>query len=1078
MIVGSVNGVWADTLLKTIDFSDSSWTGMEFNQGNTTTADYNEANDVTFYSKSSSNQFSWANNELSYPNNNYSSGNYVLGFPVTGIVGGRITIKVYNGSTATRFKYGVKSGVTSFSTSDTGSGSSPSSDASPSSVEVTGLTDTKAFVYIGRYGSNDKYKKITRIEVWTPETETLLESEFYSFYKQSDSETVSSLLTAAELPSYITLNDLYSMPNNSVGNSSLVSSPHNFSTIDSSKRYYRLRTTASTKIVIGGLSRVKSIRLYGNGSSYDGTINISVSKLSGTGTAMNINSIDYENSQETVKEYSTGDLTTLDGYDIDTYYLYTITFVKKSSSLTNFSLWGLYIEAVPSSFTVSYDANGGSGSIDNSTGASITLSDGKGFEAPSANYTFAGWNTNEHGTGTSYTSGQSGVKADLNLYAVWTQSGTLDGNSGSDGTYTATYNKASIEITSPPAKAGYNLTGFYKADTGNDLVATSAGVLQTSATYTDAFGYWTNTSSAPTLYAQWENTHTVSVGVNSALMGSAAADDDELSEGETTTITAEAESGYKFRNWSVSDGDKGAELSSTTTNPTTLTMGSADVTVTANFSALEHYTITYNKGTNGSGDAIANGDKTEDVNFTLSSSTYNYTNHIQTGWATSDGGDKVYELGGTYTGNAHLNLYPSWREQYTITYDANGGSGSMSDTEDFGDITLTANAYTNSGYTFLGWATSQANADAGTVAYADKAEYTLSESTTLYAVWGENYCELKPATSGTVSYGNSVSMQSGAYGGVMTAVGSGLVHETNGLKFGNKADKPVVTLNDYLKEGSVITVTLKAGGNYARGLDVYSYDGKNKITTFSFPSDNNIDANPGNSVKTFQYTVTSSDILKDTNGFQLWRYSGNTWLQSLTVTDCQPGGVITASGWSTYSCNKKLDLSTISGGKAYVATGTEDGKVVVKSCTDIVDAREGLMIWGTPGAKFTINTTSETSNLSETNLMVGVPNGGSAPVGSYVFGWPTASENPTDDCGFYYVNSAAATLGNTKAYLNTAGSGARLTIVFEEEETTGVGNLTPALSEGEGAVYDLQGRKVAQPRKGLYIVNGKKVIIK
>ena len=126
---------------------------------------------------------------------------------------------------------------------------------------------------------------------------------------------------------------------------------------------WRLRTTASTKIVIGGLSRVKSIRLYGNGSSYDGTINISVSKLSGTGTAMNINSIDYENSQETVKEYSTGDLTTLDGYDIDTYYLYTITFVKKSSGLTNFSLWGLYIEAVPSSFTVSYDANGGDGDL-------------------------------------------------------------------------------------------------------------------------------------------------------------------------------------------------------------------------------------------------------------------------------------------------------------------------------------------------------------------------------------------------------------------------------------------------------------------------------------------------------------------------------------------------------------------------------------------------------------------------------------------------------------------------------------------------------------------------------------------
>ena len=38
-------------------------------------------------------------------------------------------------------------------------------------------------------------------------------------------------------------------------------------------------------------------------------------------------------------------------------------------------------------------------------------------------------------------------------------------------------------------------------------------------------------------------------------------------------------------------------------------------------------------------------------------------------------------------------------------------------------------------------------------------------------------------------------------------------------------------------------------------------------------------------------------------------------------------------------------------------------------------------------------------------------------------------------------------------------------------------NLTPALSEGEGVWYDLQGRKVEKPnRKGIYIHNGKKVI--
>lgn len=44
--------------------------------------------------------------------------------------------------------------------------------------------------------------------------------------------------------------------------------------------------------------------------------------------------------------------------------------------------------------------------------------------------------------------------------------------------------------------------------------------------------------------------------------------------------------------------------------------------------------------------------------------------------------------------------------------------------------------------------------------------------------------------------------------------------------------------------------------------------------------------------------------------------------------------------------------------------------------------------------------------------------------------------------------------------------------------TTGIKSLSPALSQGEGACFTLSGRRVSQPTKGLYIINGKKVIIK
>jgi hypothetical protein len=51
-------------------------------------------------------------------------------------------------------------------------------------------------------------------------------------------------------------------------------------------------------------------------------------------------------------------------------------------------------------------------------------------------------------------------------------------------------------------------------------------------------------------------------------------------------------------------------------------------------------------------------------------------------------------------------------------------------------------------------------------------------------------------------------------------------------------------------------------------------------------------------------------------------------------------------------------------------------------------------------------------------------------------------------------------------------------IHFYDGDATGINNLTPSLSKGEGEYFDLQGRKVAQPTKGVYIINGKKVVIR
>ena len=99
------------------------------------------------------------------------------------------------------------------------------------------------------------------------------------------------------------------------------------------------------------------------------------------------------------------------------------------------------------------------------------------------------------------------------------------------------------------------------------------------------------TKKATTTYANYSTsvvpTHTLTYSAtNGSIAGedgnsAAVANGASVAEGATVTLTATPSSGYEFSNWSVSG--TGASLSSTSTNPTTFTMGTSNATVTANF---------------------------------------------------------------------------------------------------------------------------------------------------------------------------------------------------------------------------------------------------------------------------------------------------------------------------------------------------------------------------------------------------------------------------------------------------------------------------------------------------------------
>lgn len=84
----------------------------------------------------------------------------------------------------------------------------------------------------------------------------------------------------------------------------------------------------------------------------------------------------------------------------------------------------------------------------------------------------------------------------------------------------------------------------------------------------------------------------------------------------------------------------------------------------------------------------------------------------------------------------------------------------------------------------------------------------------------------------------------------------------------------------------------------------------------------------------------------------------------------------------------------------------------------------------------------------------------------------------------YYTTGAKVKVGANKAYIdknqivNKGGGAAKAFIDFDELEATGIDAVDTAKTLKGGKFYDLSGREVANPTRGLYIVNGKKVLIK
>ena len=204
--------------------------------------------------------------------------------------------------------------------------------------------------------------------------------------------------------------------------------------------------------------------------------------------------------------------------------------------------------------------------------------------------------------------------------------------------------------------------------------------------------------------------------------------------GVQATLTANSfeKTGHSFAGWvTTAGGEKvyGDGAAITVTESTTLyALWDANP-----------YEVVFN-AQGGTGD-MANQTINYGASANLTANAYTKTGHDFMGWTATEGGTTVdYADQASYTMNTlGATIYAVWTaNDYDVTFDGNGAtSGSMqAQTFTFGTSeNLTANAFTRTGYTFAGWATS-AN---GNAVYADGANYTMQSADTvvLYAVWQE-----------------------------------------------------------------------------------------------------------------------------------------------------------------------------------------------------------------------------------------------------------------------------------------------------------------------------------------------------
>ena len=491
------------------------------------------------------------------------------------------------------------------------------------------------------------------------------------------------------------------------------------------------------------------------------------------------------------------------------------------------------------------------------------------------------------------------------------------------------------------------------------------------------------------------------------------------------------------------------------------TEGEEFVTLNASFTPIT-YNLTY---------TLNGGTATNPATYTIETTTFTLNNPTKAGydfagWKLNGVGDAMMTVTITQGSTGHLAYTATWTPTvYNIVYTMDGGTATPANptTYTIETETFTLNNPTKTGHTFKGW---KLNGEGDAMM-----EVTIAQGSTGHLAYTATWQINKYTITFDSNGGSAVDPITQDYGTTVTAPddptkpGCDFAGWTPELPETMPAENMTVTAT-----WTELTYTVSITGGGVSADNMNPKYGDDVVITIAEDEDRTLNTLTVNGEDVTAYVVDGQYTIHNVTGNVVVVATFNATKEFITL----------AQGVGTFSCAQDLNF-TGSGLKAYIAAGyNKSSKVVLLVRVYDIPAGTGLYLKGEADVTYKIPYSTSQAyyvNMLKANLTASSIAKTSGDMSNFLL-------NKVDGEYGFFAPSETATLGAQKAYLQVPTSfmsgsedARAISIAFEDDETTNISDFELFTNSNEH-LYNLKGQRVEKAGRGLYIKNGKKVVIK